>query len=79
MKLIIVDRTKFETFQRLKAKFIDDLNVEVIFERRTTKDRRQGKDNRGPERRSSSDRRRLSKAWNSRDYVVIQIASKSAY
>jgi hypothetical protein len=72
MKLIIVQRSKIATFRRLKETFADDLNVEVVFERRV-RERRQRSNQRGPERRAQN-RRRWSKAWNSRDYIVIQIA-----
>lgn len=72
MKLIIVDRTKPATFKRLIHMFVDDINVEVIVERRQ-RQRRHKKDARGPERRSR-ERRRLSKPWNGKDYIVIQIA-----
>ena len=34
MKLIIVDRSKFLTYQRLAEKFSDDLDVRVIWDRR---------------------------------------------
>ena len=73
MKLIIVERTKLATFKRLTDLFIDDINVEVVLERRQ-RQRRQHRDARGPERRSA-DRRRLLKPWNGKDYIVIQIAN----
>lgn len=71
MKLIIVDRSKPETFNRLKQQFSDDLNVEVVWERRA-KQRRRTESARGPERRSH-ERRRLVKPFNGRDYIVIYI------
>jgi hypothetical protein len=74
MKLIIVDRRKAETFRRLKDKFIDDINVEVLFERRV-RQRRLRNGPGYPERRAR-DRRRLLKTWNGRDYIVIQLASR---
>jgi hypothetical protein len=72
MKLIIVDRSKPETFARLTRLFVDDLNVEVLWERRT-RQRRKHVALRGPERRSG-DRRRLKKPWNGRDFIVVHIA-----
>ena len=72
MKLIIVDRAKPDTYARLKSLFADDLNVEVIWERRT-RERRKGVPGRGPERRSQN-RRRFDKPWNGKDYIVIYIA-----
>ncbi len=71
MKLIIVDRSKPDTFARLKAKFADDLNVEVIWDRRT-RQRRRMTNTRGPERRSR-ERRQLVKPFNGKDYIVIHV------
>ena len=72
MKLIIVDRSKPDTYRRLKEKFADDLNVEVIWDRRT-KQRRRYTSIGGPERRSR-DRRQLVKAFDGKDYIVIHVA-----
>jgi hypothetical protein len=72
MKLIIVDRSKPETYRRLKDKFADELNVEVIWDRRTKQRRRQS-DTRGPERRSR-ERRQLVKDYEGKDYIVIHVA-----
>ena len=69
MKLIIVDRSKFPTFQRLSDKFADDGNVMVIWDRRT-KHTRQPQVPHAPERRSH-ERRRLVKSWDGKDYVVV--------
>jgi hypothetical protein len=72
MKLIIVDRSKPETYKRLKEKFADDLNVEVIWDRRT-RQRRRLTNSRGPERRSR-ERRQLVKSYDGKDYIVIHVA-----
>jgi len=72
VKLIIVDRKKPETYARLKHTFVDEINVEVLWERRS-KERRRRTDVRGLERRAA-DRRRWTKPWNGRDYIVINIA-----
>ena len=72
MKLIIVQRSRVDTFRRLKEKFVDDLNVEVVLERRVG-NRRQHRDARGPERRAH-ERRRLLTDWNGHDYIVIHVA-----
>jgi hypothetical protein len=72
MKLIIVDRAKPETYGRLKKQFDEDLDVAVLWERRT-KQRRRAAGNRGPERRSR-ERRKLTKSFDGRDYIVIYIA-----
>lgn len=74
MKLIIVDRSKPETYRRLKEKFADELNVEVIWDRRT-RHRRRFTTIGGPERRSR-ERRQLVKPYNGRDYIVIHVVAR---
>ena len=69
MKLIIVDRSKRGTFAKLKRQFEDDLDVEVVWERRIRQLRKVAS-NWGPERRSR-ERRKLVKGFNGRDYIVI--------
>jgi hypothetical protein len=71
MKLIIVERSKYLTFQRLSDKFSDDLNVRVIWDRRV-KERAKDDEEDHPER-PSGERRRLEKPWNGRDYIVINV------
>lgn len=71
MKLIIVDRSKYQTFQRLSDKFSDELDVRVIWDRRR-KQMRQPPVPHTPERRSG-ERRRLVKPWNGKDYVIIHV------
>lgn len=72
MKLIIVNREKPGTYTRLKQKFADDLNVEVLWDRRT-RQRRRNPAHPGPERRYH-ERRQLNKPFNGKDYIVIHIA-----
>lgn len=72
MKLIIVDRSRPEAYARLRKQFEDELGVEVVFERRTTQRRRNPREH-APERRSS-ERRRLTKPFKGRDYIVIHVA-----
>jgi hypothetical protein len=71
MKLIVVARDKKELFERLLDKFVDDLNVSVVW------DRRKGDRRRLPERSDSNrrrtDRRTLTKPWSGRDYIVIHV------
>ena len=78
IKLIIVERSKIGTFRRLKQLYADNLNVEVVYERRL-RQRRENSDpviRRGAER-SARERRRLSKPWNGRDYIVIHISDRN--
>ena len=72
MKLIIVDRRKPEAYERLKRQFADDLNVEVLLERRVRERRRINRTS-GVERRARN-RRKFAKAFDGRDYIVIYIA-----
>jgi hypothetical protein len=74
MSLIIVERSKSLTYRRLADKFADDLNVKVIVDRRAQQ-RRQAEREADQERRFRSDRRRLVKRWNGRDYVVINLVT----
>ena len=74
MKLIIVDRSKFVTYQRLVEKFSDDLNVRVIWDRRKKQIRKRPVPH-VPERRAR-DRRRLNKPWNGKDYIVINVVEE---
>lgn len=76
MKLIIVNRSKPQTYERLRRAFADDLNVEVIRERRVKQTRTMAVA-RVPERRVR-ERRRFQKPWNGRDYIVIYIAERKA-
>jgi len=72
MKLIIVERSRREMYERLTRQFEDDIHVAVILERRGGQRRRSPR-GAGPERRWH-DRRRLSKPFDGRGYIVIQIA-----
>jgi hypothetical protein len=74
MSLIIVERSKNLTYRRLADKFADDVNVKVIVDRRAEQ-RRQAECEADQERRFRSDRRRLVKRWNGRDYVVINLVT----
>jgi len=76
MKLIIVDRTKVETYRRLREQFADDPNVKVIYERRA-KALRQRTEDGSPDRRVQ-ERRRLEKIPNGKDFVVIHVAGENA-
>jgi 5'-3' exonuclease len=71
MKLIVVDRTKMETYRRLTDKFADDLNVRVVWDRRRTQARTR-QESHYPDRRQA-DRRKLKKSWDGRDYFVIYV------
>lgn len=74
MTLIVVDRAKLQTFQRLIAQFADALNVKVVLDRRHRQIRKR-KEPHVPERRQA-DRRRLIKQWDGRDYIVVHVAER---
>ena len=76
MKLIVVDRSKVATFMRLKANFVDDRGVRVIMDRRH-RQIRQRHEQHLPERRRT-ERRRLAKTFDGRDYIVIHDAADSS-
>jgi len=71
MKLIVVKRSKPDTYYRLADKFADDLNVRVVWDRRRESIRAK-QESHDPDRRKA-DRRRLKKDFNGRDYVVIHV------
>jgi len=73
MKLIVVNRAKLQTFQRLSAQFAGDHDVKVVLDRRVKQIRRRNEEH-FPERRKS-DRRRLIKTWLGRDYIVVHLVN----
>jgi hypothetical protein len=72
MKLIVVDRTKLQTFQRLIGQFADAVNVKVLLDRRLRQIRKR-QEGHVPERRRA-ERRRLKKSLEGRDYIVVHVA-----
>ncbi len=73
MKLIVVDRGKLQTFQRLTYQFAGARDVKVVLDRRVKQIRKQKVAGQYPERRAS-DRRKLVKTWQGRDYIVVHLA-----
>jgi hypothetical protein len=73
MKLIVVDRAKLQTFQRLTYQFAGARDVKVVLDRRVKQIRKQKIAGHYPERRTS-DRRKLLKSWKGRDYIVVHLA-----
>jgi len=68
MKLIIVQRSKIDTYQRLREQFADDRDVKVILERRQANREHRGA---ADTTRPQHERRRLNKAFDGRDFVVV--------
>jgi hypothetical protein len=74
VKLVIAQRSEFETFEHLSRLFADNPDVRVSWDRRHG-GRRQRRDFRSPERRVADDRRRLSKPWHRLNYFVVHTAT----
>lgn len=72
MKLIVVDRAKLQTFQRLIGQFAGTSNVKVVLDRRLRQIRKR-QEAHEPERRRA-ERRRLNKPLAGRDYIVVHVA-----
>jgi hypothetical protein len=68
MKLIIVQRSKLDTYQRLREQFAGERDVKVMLERRQA---HREDDAVADQTRSPSERRRLKKAFEGRDFIVV--------
>lgn len=73
MKLIVVDRTKLQTFQRLLGQFADEFNVKVLLDRRR-KQIRKTQEPHAPDRRRAERRRLVKEPLQGRDYIVVHLA-----
>ena len=68
MKLIIVQRSKIDTYQRLREQFAGDPDVKVMLERREANRQRLT----APDANQSPyERRRLKKSFDGRDFIVV--------
>ncbi len=77
MKLIVVDRNKLQTYQRLACQFAGAPDVKVVLDRRVKQIRKRKEP--GPfARRRVGERRRLVKSWQGRDYIVVHLADTPA-
>jgi hypothetical protein len=70
MKLVIVDRSKAATYERMRHLFASDPGVSVVWDRRTPEDRRRHTAQPISERRSQ-DRRLLVKDFGVRGFIVV--------
>jgi hypothetical protein len=77
MKLIVVDRSKLQTFQRLTCQFAGVKDVKVVLDRRVKQIRKRKVPGKFPEQRVA-ERRRLVKSWQGRDYIVVHLADAPA-
>ena len=74
MKLVIVDRSKVATYERMRGLFVNDPTVMVVWDRRQESDRRQPHTlPRIPEKRVQ-ERRHLLKSFGERGFIVVDVA-----
>ena len=71
MKLVIVDRSKTATYERMRHLFASDPDVCVIWDRRTPEERRRHTALPLSERRTQ-DRRQLVKEFGTRGFIVVE-------
>jgi len=71
MKLVIVDRSKVATFERMRQLFASDPNVAVIWDRRSPEDRRRNAGQRAPDRRSLERRQKVTE-FGGRGFIVVE-------
>ena len=72
MKLVIVDRSKTATFERMRQLFASEPDVAVIGDRRTPDDRRHHAAQPISERRRQ-ERRQLVKDFGARGFIVVDV------
>ena len=77
MKLIVVDRSKLQTFQRLTCQFAGVKDVKVVLDRRVNQSRKRKVPGQYSKQRVA-ERRRLVKSWQGRDYIVVHLADTPA-
>ena len=70
MKLVIVDRSKAATYERMRHLFASDPDVAVIWDRRSPDERRRHAERFSPERRAE-ERRQLVKDFGTRGFSVV--------
>ena len=70
MKLVIVDRSKTATYERMRQLFAAEPDVSVIWDRRTPEDRRR-QTAPPPSERRFQDRRQLAKDFGVRGFIVV--------
>jgi hypothetical protein len=72
MKLVIVDRSRSATYERMRYLFAADPNVAVIWDRRTAEERRREAEQRAPNRRVR-ERRHKAIEFGQRGFIVIDL------
>jgi hypothetical protein len=72
MKLVIVDRSKTATYERMRELLASDPNVAVIWDRRTPEDRRRNAAQHAPDRRAQERRQKITE-FTSRGFIVVDV------
>jgi len=70
MKLVIVDRARSMTYERMRYLFASDPNVAVIWDRRNPDERRQQPGQRAPDRRVGERRQKIAE-FGGRGFIVV--------
>lgn len=71
MKLVIVDRSRSMTYERMRYLFAQDPNVSVIWDRRNPEERRQRSEQRAPDRRVDERRQKITE-FGGRGFIVVE-------
>jgi len=74
LQLVVVRKDEFATFELLCRVFAGDPDVRIVWDRRTAQRRREPQST-DAERRSGSDRRRVSKPWSQLNYVIVNASA----
>jgi hypothetical protein len=75
MQLLVVKRGRFNTFKMLEEQFAGVPDVQVVWERRAPRDRRERAGQVPAERRGGEQRRRSSEQFSPvLDYMVVNVA-----
>ena len=74
MKLVIVDRSRVGTYDRMCHLFENDPTVAVVLDRRAPDERRQRAEQRMIDRRSQERRRKLTE-FGARGFIIIDVVN----
>lgn len=72
MKLVIVDRSKAATYERMRQLLANDANVAVIWDRRSPQERRRAAEHRTPDRRAEERRQKVTD-FGGRGFIVVDV------
>jgi len=72
MKLVIVDRSKTATYERMRQLFASDPDIAVIWDRRTPENRRRNLERRPVDRRLQERRQKITE-FGGRGFIVVDV------